>query len=381
MITIINTPAANSSLQDDLWHVAISDNSGQTDFKYVYDVYVGGINKATIKQFPEPTTGKSFLNVGAIVRNTITYDWFDPIQTVYGVQPSASGEIAQTYQIQYGEDFSGITTFNLASGNTKAYNWRAPLFKRRIEDISSKLNKYVTNRPLLANDSGNDLFVGFYATSQMVLTLKTYGGTNNLLTTVVDATGVTAAGGFVELNISQAALITRLGLAANYFSNTKYYEVLINGEIFTVNIVCDGLYTHIPLHFMNAWGMFDTAVFGLVSKLNMEVERKTFNQRAYTFGSTTVDYKDGNVYRETKINYAQRFNHTYRITMDAPTDAEYEWLSELIVSPQIYAEVEGYYYPVTIKNTNYEYSTILNNKLRPLELEIELNQPRQSHAR
>jgi len=50
--------------------------------------------------------------------------------------------------------------------------------------------------------------------------------------------------------------------------------------------------------------------------------------------------------------------------MDAPTDAEYEWLGELIDSPQIFMEVEGYYYPVSLKNTNYEFSKYFNNRMR-----------------
>jgi hypothetical protein len=67
--------------------------------------------------------------------------------------------------------------------------------------------------------------------------------------------------------------------------------------------------------------------------------------------------------------------------MNFPSDAEYQWLAELIVSPQIYAEIDGNYYPVTIKNSNYEYSTYTNNKLKVLEIDIELNQTRYNFAR
>jgi hypothetical protein len=67
--------------------------------------------------------------------------------------------------------------------------------------------------------------------------------------------------------------------------------------------------------------------------------------------------------------------------MNYPTDEEYEWLAELISSPKIYLEIEGYYYPVTIKNTNYEYSTNQNNGLKALEIEVELNQTRYGFLR
>ena len=78
--------------------------------------------------------------------------------------------------------------------------------------------------------------------------------------------------------------------------------------------------------------------------------------------------------------------------MNPPTDEEYQWLAELMMSPLVYAEIklkeldeyslgEKNFYPVTIKNTNYEYSTYVNNRLRPLELEIEMNQKRHGFRR
>jgi len=53
----------------------------------------------------------------------------------------------------------------------------------------------------------------------------------------------------------------------------------------------------------------------------------------------------------------------------------------LIVSPQIYAEIDGNYYPVSIKANNYEYSTYTNNRLKVFEIEIELNQTRYNFKR
>jgi hypothetical protein len=163
---------------------------------------------------------------------------------------------------------------------------------------------------------------------------------------------------------------------------TKYYEVAYNYETIRVNLYCDSRYDTIPLHFINAWGMFDTALFNLSSRLTMDVERKAFTQRDYVFNPTTVDYYDeNNVYREGKINYGGRASHNMKLTMASPTDIDYQWLHELLLSPQVYTKIDGYYYPVTIKTSNYEYSTIQNNKLRPFEIDIELNQPRYAHQR
>ena len=128
--------------------------------------------------------------------------------------------------------------------------------------------------------------------------------------------------------------------------------------------------------------MFDTAKFGLVSRLTMDVDRKQYRQRDYRFGTDAVTYYDANnVYHDSSVNYFNAIDHKYKLTMDAPTDAEYQWLSQLIYSTQVYAEIGGSYYPISIASNNYEYSTYVNNRLRPLEIDINVNQPRNSHLR
>jgi hypothetical protein len=128
--------------------------------------------------------------------------------------------------------------------------------------------------------------------------------------------------------------------------------------------------------------MFDTATFGLASRLTMDVSRKGFEKRDYSLGASSVSYYDtNNKYVSSKINYLNTSNHAYKLTMDAPTDEEFNWLNELIDSPQIYFEQDGYFYPVSLKNTNYEYSKYVNNRLRVFEVDINLDQTRYSQLR
>jgi hypothetical protein len=397
---ILNSPSGYPSLQDDLWHVAGSDNSGQTDMKYVFDLFIDGEQKSRVKVFPEPGTGLGYFNAGPLVRNYVTYEWFTPSASVYAVEPSASGEVSQYYDIRYGEEITGTTDLNLVSGTTRAFNYVPPLFARRQTTIGSKLNKYLTNRPLQTNAKihslaaeiyqGNDIYVGFYTdASGLTMTVRTYDMSNSLVDTAVDDS-YALVNGFVQLNISSAAINNRLAdtLTEPEFitSNHKYYEVEFEGKVFRVYIVCPGRYDWIPLHFMNHWGVFDTAIFSLASKKIMDVERKGFTRRDHEFNGSSVDYyntfsTNKNRYRESRINYGAKANHIMKLTMDPPTDAEYEWLNELISSPQIYMQDGLNYYPVTIKTSNYEYSTNLNNGMKPLEIEIELNQTRYSHQR
>jgi len=162
----------------------------------------------------------------------------------------------------------------------------------------------------------------------------------------------------------------------------KYYDVWFNSlDKIRVYLECNPKYDAYNLHFINAWGMYDTARFDLVSKLTMDIERKTFMQRDYSFGAGGVSYQTSNVYNESKVNYLNKKDFTQKLTMNAPSDAEWEWLAELVTSPKIFFEKAGYFYPVTIKATNYEFKKYVNNRLQVFEVELELSQTRYSHLR
>jgi hypothetical protein len=383
-ITSLFAPSGEPSVQDSLWHVVSSDNVAGQDFKFVFDIFVGGVQQVRVKQFPDPTTSNGYFDAGPIVRNGFTYNWFVPenaTDDVYLCQPSASGQISQLYQIRFGEDVSGITTSNLASGEVRAYNWAPPAFKRKTFDSTTKLNKFYTNRPTGARiNTGAKLLIPFKTDATLTLKVDTYNQSNALIATTTDGSTY-ANGGYVQLDIGTAAINARLGTIIT--DAVKYYDVYFNTfDKFRVVLSCNPKYSPTNLYFLNKWGMYDTATFDLLSRLTSDVERKAFTQRDFRQGPSSVTYFDSNnVYNETKTNYENREVLSLRLTMDAPTDNEFTWLSELITSPQIYMEQDGYYYPVTLKNNTYEYSKYINNRLRPFEVDIDINQTRQRQLR
>mgnify|MGYP007024662293 FL=1 len=141
-ITINTSPTGTPSVHDGLWHVCSSDNSGVTDMKFVFDIWINGVQKIRVKQSPEPVTGKAYFDAGPTVRNSMTYAWFEPTNnSAYVDQPDMSGQVGIIYGLRVGEDVSGVTTTNMASGEVSGYNWAPPLFKRRDYGLSNKLNK------------------------------------------------------------------------------------------------------------------------------------------------------------------------------------------------------------------------------------------------
>lgn len=383
-ITSLFAPSGEPSVQDSLWHVVSSNNVAGQDFKFVFDIFVNGVQQVRVKQFPDPTTQKGYFDAGPIVRNGFSYNWFVPenaADDVYLCQPSASGEISQLYNIRFGEDVSGITSLNLASGNVRAYNYSPPAFKRKTFDTSIYLNKYYSSRPREARiNIGAKLLIPFKTNANLSLKVDTYNQSNALIATTTDVSTY-ANNGYVQLDIGTTAINARLGTIIT--DAVKYYDVYFNSfEKCRVVLTCNPMYNPTNLYFLNKWGMYDTATFNLLSRLTSDTERKTFTQRDFRQTNTGVTYYNANnVYNETKTNYENREVLSLRLTMDAPTDEEYVWLSELITSPQIYMEQDGYYYPVTLKNNNYEYSKRINNKLRAFDVDIDINQTRQRQLR
>jgi hypothetical protein len=392
-ITLIN-PSGYPSAQDNLWSIAYSSNSGQVDFKYVFDVFVDSVQLVRTKVFPEPSNGRGYFDAMPVVSNEITYGWFNPrrannTEASWLTQSDTLNE--KVYQIRVGEDYSGTIFLNLASGNVTAYNYSAPLFKRRQINIGQKLNNWLTNRPLKIKAKTTDkILIPTFGSAITNIDVETFGSNNVRIFGFNYYTATPKK--YTQMDIGAEALnrVTTSNYSFNIItSNVAYYLVKMQNStpnifssIIRVDIDCNPNYTPINLYFINAYGMFDTARFNLASRLTMDVERKTFQQRDYTFNNTTVDYYDANnVYNESKINYGSKTNHSYKLTMDFPSDAEYVWLAELIVSPQIYAEIDGNYYPVSIKSNNYEYSTYTNNRLRELVIDIDLNQTRYNFAR
>ena len=376
MISIVNTPDAGSTAQDDLWHVVSSTNSTTSEFKYVFDVWINGVQKIRVRQFADPLTNSGYFNASNVVKNSFSYEWFTPISNFVVDQPNVSGEIGLTYQVRYGEELSGVTTTNMVSGNTTAYNFSAPLLKRRLVTIADKTNKWFTNRPLYANtDVGEKLFIGLYLDTSKAINLKIYNGSNAL----INSGSINKSAGFYQLNIGSEGITQAFALDV---SNAKYYTIDIAGaETFKVNLSCNPKYTVTNIHFLNAWGMIDSLRFDLVSKLSMDVKRKDFEQSDYRYTSTSVDYLSGNKFFESNINYYNNSNFKYKLNASVLTDAEWQWVADLILSPQILMELDGYYYPVTITNSSYNFYKYVNDRMKPLELEFNFNSQRNSQLR
>ena len=149
-ITVTSSPAPYSSMHDNLWFVSSSTNSGTTNFKFVYDVYINGSQVIRSKVFPAPSAEGSYgvFNASPMVRSFVT-NYFEPSGN--SILVASYDKIKVDYQIRIGEEVSGVTTTNLASGNFSAYNFVPPLFA----DVFLTKN----NTPLVLSDYYDNLLL------------------------------------------------------------------------------------------------------------------------------------------------------------------------------------------------------------------------------
>lgn len=403
MISNYTAPSTYSSSQDALWHAAVSDASGLTNFKYIFDVYdASGNQLIRAKIYPDPVSGYGYFDAGGVIRNEITYGWLSNINPITNpvklYSLNTDNEIGQTYSVKVGEEYnvgaSGITNVGLASGTTTAYNYFPMPFTRRRKSINDYANKWLTNRPLYATTDKDSLpiMIGWNGTGNKTIKLNIYnaGGGTLFGGQVTLALG---SKNYHQLDISPTAVNNLFSIQTGIdterfdFNVAAYYTVAIDDIKIKITINCKRDYEPVNLYFINALGVFDTARFDCMNKLSLTATRKTYTKKDVQFSIekakyyNTITSTNQGVYNETKTNYAQQIDWTYKLMMNFPTDAEWEWLSELIYSPQIYMLKDNFYYPVTIKTSNHEYYKQVYSKLKTFEVEIEVNQKRNAFRR
>lgn len=389
-ITINSTPEAYPSAHDSLYFVVTSDNISQAGFKFVFDVLINNSIVARIKLFPDPTTTKGIFNAGGIIRDYLA-GYFKPntTQTAFAY---TGDDLFVSYTIRFGEDYDGTTYTNLASGTYKAFNFVNPIFR----DFSTsyyqpKINTWLTPRDITAPEvaMGEKLHTGWMntagTTTNLTLTIQKYlnGGANDGLA----STGASViCSAFVLFDLSPAAINDYLG--TTFITGSTYqYGVKVNyggnqSSEFKIKLACNPRWTPVTLHFLNKLGGYDSFAFRLLNKRDASVERKAYSQMGWQYNSGSMSrydaYKRINAGSNT---FAVNETVSFKLTSDYINQTDYLWLKDLITSPEVYYEQGGYYYPVSIKTTNWAEKNRIADKMFNFELDVEFAQKINSQYR
>jgi len=392
-ITINSSPNIYQSFHEDLWFVVSSNNTAQTNFKYVFDVYINGTLVSRVKSFPQPSTGKGIFNAANIVRNYWS-SYFKPSATAFSYVGS---DIRINYVVKYGEEYGGTLYTNLSETDTDAFNY----YPNLLNGVGAYDGQwYETNYPsvLLTNRDWLNLttrrtngkcFVSLlnYAINTPInwkLDVTRYG---NLAPSTVSGGNVSVSD-YAMMDLSPASINAYLG-SSFINSNTEYYaiEFYVGGGpqySVRVNIICEPRYTTIPIHFLNSLGGYDTINFSLVNKESRSFERKSFEQMDWQLSGSVMSRTDNyGRFNGGSVQFATAQTITYKLTSDWLNLTEYNWIKELIGSPEVYMEdtTNGGYIPVKISTSSWTEKKRYADKVYNLELDIEFGSKAYSQYR
>ena len=177
-------------------------------------------------------------------------------------------------------------------------------------------------------------------------------------------------------NIANNSITALTGSLPIITNNVAYYDVIAyNGSDdeaslrYTYYITdAECTYQTYNLVFQNRWGGFDSVQFTKVSRETLTAERQRFEKTDYTFpnGIFTQNLKN-----RGRTTFHVESKTTVQLNSDWLTDAEFQWLEELITSPTVYSIESGVLIPIEINTNTYEVRKSVNDGASQLVIDIE----------
>lgn len=363
-ITIHQSPTGYQSAHSELWHVVESTNKAVAGFQYVFDIYKGGSLITRVKNTPYSADNLGVLDVHNIVRSFLDSADFPQIDIDEFNTPAELGAdvFFTEYDVRYGEVSGGVLSVNIASGNYKAFNnYNRSQYDRKPSTIID--NIFLTNRPNIKWYSGEPVVITVNLDTgsngnAFDLTITRSGTSNYVDKTYTNVEKVYVFGFIPPANANEITLFSE----NNGFTSRLKFEKK-----------CSKYDTH-TLVFLNAFGGYDSFTF-VHGKLMKDAERKSFEQSKWKLSNNTMTQTSSNVYNESKKVYATSYTEKMQLTTDILSTGEYDWLAELITSPQVYyySPSMSEFYPVMITDTNYEFKDDRINKTDTLTINIEFS--------
>lgn len=207
--------------------------------------------------------------------------------------------------------------------------------------------------------------------------IKFDNGSSDPVSPIVTATfttTITPTTAFELMILNFAPGVTNTLMPGFIDAGTIYYTVKIGAtSLFRYDMNCEARFTVYRVHFLNQYGGFDSKDFTKVSRKSYAITKTDFGKLPYTVDAAgLVSYFDtNNVYNETRSVYASQFTEKLTLNSDMLNDADYVWLSQLVLSPLIYVEQSGFFIPATINKTDYIFNKFVNDKLTNLTIDVE----------
>jgi len=402
-LTITNQPVLLSSANDDLVYTCLESSLyTQTNFKYICDIYVGGVKVAQLKAFPNPVSHYGVFNIGNVMRNyvqsNLTY-----LPYTAGIRVDKFLSHTTFVECKFGYEY-GTNVAQYLNIQSRTNYFSNTYNKRRTTNILSnpilsyKTDNFATNRPTKTDvyvvTTGNSpVLIPFFSgliypssPQNLVFRVNKYNKDGTFaLSSAITSTGSAIDYTMIQLDLSAASLNAALGTTF-IDDNVLYYNVFANIQISAGSNItstspnfypfCENKYEVFTLVWMNQYGGYDSYQFSKKSKRSYASEKKTFERIPYSINSSTgaMTYFSQGIMNESTIVYDSKFKESMSFNTNILDEVTYEWLAELILSPSVFVVIDSAFIPVVVKETNYDFKKRVNDKIYNLAINVELNQ-------
>ncbi len=417
-VTIIQTPEQFTPGYNEQIFVTSGTTAGKNNYQYIFNIYNSSGTKIvpSIKIPPRPTDSWAVFDAGRIIEAYLASDIAILPNGQEGFKTNDNSYYA--YTVKVGEEFdistTGVTSYPdqvTSSGTINAWNAAYPFQEfhdynptARIGNISPLAEMLtsigdivIANGYKKINFDENEWLYG------MVNSINTF---NFLLIITVDPTGnggvykianpfnllptsqskfVRVPAGTRNLNkIPSSSITIAVGALPIIKSTTTFYEIgfvdaSLNSTARALGYAISETYLNecskydsYRLHFLNKYGGFDSVTFDKISRVNEDIERKQYKK---LYGSTTGRWSYNN-YDRGIVNYNTSIKDKLTLNSNWITEAEAEWLEQLVASPEIYWDNNDELWAVNITNTQYEKKKMVNDLVFNLTIEVEISQKR-----
>lgn len=365
-------PVPFSSAHGDLVYVVhdtVKANNPVTypNFKYVADVYIGGVMVSRLKIVPDPVNQFGIFNIGNIVRNYVDSQLTNPDFS------TLESDVLENYyaltEVKFGNEY-GITpvlTTNLLLSSQELFfsYYTGRFIGAAQQNLSQYYGNFATTRPARTSVMSNatiHLLPLFPNDSNGTLTVISYTASGSVIQTESTVITIDNPENIKILNVAAAIFADFFSMS---FDGAAYYTVQYVPEfppaeyvsrVYRFDLECEPRYEVYTLHFLNRLGGYESYSFSKRSRNSIDIQRKDFTKLKYTINSNgTMTYTDGTVMNDDSVTYYGNFKERLELNSDWLTEEQLAWLSELVKSPQVYIQSNGMFVPFKITDQSFEF--------------------------
>lgn len=371
---------------DNIYVVSESASGTYSQFNFKFNTVIVDSNASgNITMLKAPiyygSTNKGVFNIARVLENYVTYDWNYSDSAASGCTNSVF-----RYQARFGYEYStGATTDIILSTGVTSES------ARKVWNAALSPEEFLTfaEADYLMGTGSSAKFLTHNFNKRIHIDQKDWlyalhAGTLHHLDVSFSPSGSTTING-------TAQDITRFPIGSNIPggipNGTKSYTITPKnsagttiGSPYTITIDdrCSK-YSTVDLYFLNRLGGVESFRFNMLKRQSVNYNRKSYNRNPYTLDNTAITYTyDSESHWKTDyyIDEITRFT----LNSNFITEAEADWLKELIGSPYVWM-YDGTLKAVNIKTSEYERKYHVNDKVFNLTLEVEVSAMDKSQRR